>query len=178
MSDQAQQEMVASLAWSVVEALAPQELRGFRACQEVFFDKAGGSLEDRAREAALRGYGSAETAAVVAPAALAVASEVVAFIVNEIKKVLKQEASGAISAFIKRWLARLRSAAGRTGERGVQGGPEEERVEPDALPEISSGQMAQIYVLAIETARQLHLSGHEAARLADATVRGVMAGES
>ncbi len=177
MSDQAQQEMVAGLARSVVEVLAPQELSGFPACQEAFFDKAEGSLEDRTREAALRGSSSAGTAAVVAPVALAVASEVVAFIVNEIKKTLRQEAAGAISAFIKRWLARLRSAADRTGERGVQGGPEEDRVEPDAPPEISSGQMAQIYVLAIETARQFHLSGYEAARLADATVRSVMAGE-
>lgn len=176
MSDQAHQEMVAALARRVVEVLAPQELHGFSACQEAFFDKTEGSLEDRTREAALRGFGSAGGAAVVAPVALAVASEVVAFILNEIKKTLRQEAAGAISAFVKRWLARLRSAD-RTGERGVSGGPEEERLEPDALPGISSDQMAQVYVLAAETARQFRLSGDEAARMADVTVRSLAAGE-
>jgi len=176
MSDQEQQEMVADLARSVVQALAPEELPGFSACQEAFFGNAGGSLEDRTREAALRGFGPSGAAKVVAPVALAVAAEVVAFILNEIKKTLKQEAASAISAFVKRWLARLRSTD-RTGEPGAQAGSEGERLEPDALPELSSGQMAQIYVLAVETARQLRLSGHEAARLADATVRSLAAGE-
>lgn len=176
MSDQEQREMVAGLARSVVEVIAPQELPGFSACQEAFFEDSGGSLEDRTREAALRGFGSAGGTAVVAPVALAVASEVVAFILNEIKKTLRQEAASAISAFVKRWLARLRSAD-RTGERGVQGRPEEERLEPDAPPELSSGQIAQIYVLAVETARQFRLSGYEAARMADATVRSLAAGE-
>lgn len=175
MSDQAQQEMVAELARSVVEVLAPQELPGFPACQEAFFEDSGGSLEDRTRTAALRGSGSAGVAAVVAPVALAVASEVVAFILNEIKKALRQEAASAISTFVKRWLARLRSA-NRTGEPGAQGGPEE-HLEPDTPPELSAGQLAQIYVLAIETARQLRLSGQEAAHLADATVRSLAVGE-
>ncbi|MBM3470377.1 MAG: hypothetical protein FJX73_06255 [Armatimonadetes bacterium] len=176
MSDQEQREMVAGLARSVVEVIAPQELPGFSACQEAFFADAAGSLEDRTREAALRASGTAGGAAVVSPVALAVASEVVAFILNEIKKTLRQEAASAISAFVKRWLARLRSA-GRTGEPGVQGGPGEERSEPDAPPELSSGQIAQIYVLAVETARQFRLSTYEAARMADVTVRSLAAGE-
>lgn len=172
MSDQAQQELVADLARSVVEVLAPQEMHGFPACQEAFFDKVGDSLEDRTREAALRGYGSAGAAALVAPVALAVASEVVAFIVNEITKALRQEAAGVIRAFVKRWLARLRSAD-RTGERDVQEGPKPEPLEPDAPPELTPGQMAQVYLVASETARRFNLSGYEAARLADATVRSL-----
>lgn len=176
MSDQEQREMVTGLAQSVVRALAPQELPGFAVCQEAFFADTAGSLEDRTRAAALSASGTAAAATVVAPVALAVASEVVAFILHEIKKTLRQEAASAISAFVKRWLARLRSA-GRSGEPGVQEGPEEERSQPDAPPELSHGQVAQVYVLAVETARQFRLSTYEAARMADVTVRSLGAGE-
>ncbi len=159
MSDQEQQEVVVALAQSMVGELAPQELPGFAAYQGAFFGKGG----------------AAAGVAGLTPVALAVASEVVAFIIDEIRKTLRQEAAGAIRTFIKRLLARLLSA-GRSGERAPQVDSEEERPEAVAPPEISPGQLAQAYLLAIDTACRFNLSRTEAARLADTAVRHLVAG--
>lgn len=138
MTDQSYEEFVTSLASNLVAEMAP-----------------GGS-------------DSGEAAAALGPVALAVAGEVVAFIVNEIKKTLRQEASGAISAFVKRLLARLR-ATGGTGPQGALPGAGEAD-DRGAPPELTPGQLAQIHRLAYETARRLDLSEPEATRLAHAAV--------
>ena len=98
MAKNDQDTLMLDLARDVVAQTAPQELPLFQATSAAFIEnppRRGKQGED------LLGFGVGEAAVFVTPVVLAIAKEVIAYLIEEAKKTLKTESAAAVNAYIR-----------------------------------------------------------------------------
>ena len=150
-------ELVRDLARGVVARVAPQEMPTFRVQSDSYFRAPEAALKragERGRDEAL-GFGAAEAAALVTPAALAIATTVIAFLFDIVREAMKTEATSALRERVKGMIGSGRSAAAGTAS---------------GAPTLTAEQISLVRQTALEKALQLRLSEDQATLLADAVV--------
>jgi hypothetical protein len=153
VTEQATEEQAAELARELVASLAPQELPLFGAVSRAFLEAGGEVRQGRGGGDEVLGFGLAEAAALLTPAALAVSVAVGRHLAEEIRKAFVAEASGFVAAQLRRLFRR----------------------EPAAVT-LTQAQLAQVRAIALEAAGRVRLPADRAALLADALVGRLAAG--
>ena len=142
----------------VVERAAPEELPLFRPTSEAFFADPT-ALERREGRDDMLGFGVDSALVLLTPVALAVARDVVDFVVAQVRSRLHDEGESAVQGALDRVF--------RRGDRK----PETAAAGADA--ELTDEELGRVRTIALEKARQLRLSPDRAVLLADAIVGGL-----
>jgi len=163
MPDSIDNQLVAEVARELVLQLASQELPLFRANSEAYFKNPDKALAEQKGKDDMLGFGSGEVVVLLTPIALSVVTEVVKFIVEEVKKSAKDESSALISHTVKKVFKKFR--------------PEEKKKDHDKKadekktpPALTPDQLERVRDMALKKARQLKLSEARAKLLADAVI--------
>jgi hypothetical protein len=151
--------LVAELARTAVERAAPEELPLFRPTSEAFFADPT-ALERREGRDDMLGFGVDSALVLLTPVALAVARDVVDFVVAQVRSRLHDEGESAVQG-----------ALDRLFRRGDRQKPDTAAAEADA--ELTDEELGRVRTIALEKARQLRLSPDRAVLLADAIVGGL-----
>lgn len=151
-------ELIYELSRDVVIQIAPQELPLFRAHSEAYFKDPQKALQSQSAKDEMLGFGPSGAVVLLTPIALAVISDVIAFLVEEFKKAAQGESASWIYDTVKAMFKKFRPAE------------KEEKEKPMSLtPE----QLAQVRHIVVKKARQLKLSDERARTLADTVVGGL-----
>lgn len=154
MDDREQAELIAELARDTIREVAPEELLLFRANSQAFFENPERALQGERSGDELLGFGTGVEVAFLTPIVLAVATEVVKFVVAEIAQSSKQESAQLIQNRVKQVFKKLQSADAGT---------------PTSSP-LTPTQLAHIRQIAYESASRLNVSANQADLLADSLV--------
>ncbi len=155
MTNATENQLVSDVAHDLLNQLAPQELPLFRATSEAYFKNPQKALKGQLARDETLGFGSGEAAILLTPLVLAVTTEVVKFLAEEIKKSVKEESSSLISASVKKVFKKFRP---------------QEKADKKTPPPLSPEQLAQVREIALKKARQLKLPEARAKLLADSVV--------
>ncbi len=156
--------LVAQLARSAVSQAAPEELPLFRATSEAYFDDPE-SLKRTGSRDELLGLGVDAALVLVTPVALAVARDVLNFVVAQVRNQASEHGKDAFDRLADRLLG-----------HGSEPEPEPEPAADGAAPaeaeppELTDEQLEQVRELALAKAQQLKLAPDKAALLADSLV--------
>jgi hypothetical protein len=150
--------LVAELARTAVERAAPEELPLFRPTSEAFFADPT-ALERREGRDDMLGFGVDSALVLLTPVALAVARDVVDFVVAQVRSRLHDEGESAVQGALDRLFRR--------------GDEKPETAAGDADAELTDEELGRVHTIALEKARQLRLSPDRAVLLADAIVGGL-----
>jgi hypothetical protein len=101
------------------------------------------------------GFGTGEVVTLLTPITLAVTTEVISFLSEEIKKTIKDESANIVSVSVKALFKKFRP---------------EEKPEKQLPPPLTGEQLARVREIALKKARQLKLSERNARLLADSLV--------
>jgi hypothetical protein len=156
MADSLDNQLVADLARDIIAQTAPQEMPLFRANSEAYFKDPDKTLAGQKGKDEMLGFGSGEVVVLLTPIALTVVAEVVKFIVEEVKKSVKDESSSLISETVKKVFKKFR--------------PEQKKDDKKTPPALTPEQLERVREIALQKARQLKLSEARAKLLADAVV--------
>jgi hypothetical protein len=149
---------VTALARAAVERAAPEELPLFRATSEAYLrDPAALERQRAGGKDDMLGFGAEAAMVLVTPVALSVASDVLRFVGEQIRRVARKEGEGAVDALVDR-------VAGRD-EEAAAAAP----AEPAPL-ELTDEQLEQVRAVALEKAKLLKLPDAKAELLADSLV--------
>ena len=148
--------LVAELARTAVERAAPEELPLFRPTSEAFFADPA-ALERREGRDDMLGFGVDSALVLLTPVALAVARDVVDFVVAQVRSRLHDEGESAVQGALDRLFRR--------------GDARPEAAAADA--DLTDEELGRVRTIALEKARQLRLSPDRAVLLADAIVGGL-----
>jgi hypothetical protein len=151
--DVAQVALINEVARDIVQEATPEELPLFRMTSTAFFRDPERALHPSGRDEETLGFG-AEVATALAPVILAATTEVVRYLVGEMKKSLQEQSSGAINDLVKRLFRRFRTP-GTT-------------VQPAVV--LTPSQLAEVRRRTLERAHQFKLSPAQAEHLADAMI--------
>lgn len=152
--DPTQVQLIVNVAHDLVSQTAPEELPLFRATSTAYFRDPEKALRERAGAEDMLGFG-AELATALAPVAIALTSEVVQFLVEEVKKSLKEQSSGVVSDLVKKLFKKFRPAGQST---------------PEAGPTLTPRQLSEVRRRTYEKALQLKVPEAKAEQLADSMV--------
>jgi hypothetical protein len=155
MTERIGKEAVTELARAVVTSLAPAEIPLFGAMSRAFFDDPSRAKPKRVGKDETLGFGVGEAVTLVTPVVLAATTHIGAFMIDEIGKILTTATEEYVTEQVKRLFRREHS--------GVK---------------LDSAQLAQVRVIALNTAQQFRLSKAKAALLADVLVGHLAAGGS
>lgn len=158
MSELDQNQLVADLARDLVAQMAPQEMPLFRANSVAYFKNPDKALQAKAGKDDTLGFGAGEAMTFLTPVVLAVMTQVVQFIVDEIKKSAKGQGASLINDAVKQVFKKFQPAV-----------PQEKKTPP-----LTPDQLAQVHKLAFEKGRILKLSEKQAQLLADSVVGSLM----
>jgi hypothetical protein len=162
MNDPIPDAVLLSLARDAVAQTAPEELPLFRATSEAYL-KDDGSLQHTGSGEDMLGFGVGEALVLVTPVALAVAREVLNFVVDEVRTRARDAGSEAIDKLADRLL--------RKGEHAAQGGGSTSPATAAAdVPGLTAEQLRQVRALAVEKAQQFALPPEKVTLLADSLV--------
>ena len=159
--------LVAQLARSAVSQAAPEELPLFRATSEAYFEDPE-SLERTGSRDEMLGFGVDAALVLVTPVALAVARDVLHFVVAQIRTQASEHGKDAFDRLADRMLGRGSepgSGAATESPAPTEAGP----AEPEPS-ELTDEQLEQVRELALEKAKQLKLAPDKAELLADSLV--------
>lgn len=148
-------DLVVAVARDLVTQLEPQELLLFRATSQQFRQHPERLLAGQKASDDPIGFGLGEGAALLTPAALATASAVIGYLVDEISKTAADKSASFIIETVQRI---FKKAASPTPQNDKQ------------LPTLTPNQLAQVRAIALKQARQMKLSDARAKVLADAIV--------
>jgi hypothetical protein len=154
MNEAMGEQPVVELGRDLVASLAPAELPLFAAVSRAFFDAGGRVRPARGAGDEALGYGVAAAAALLTPAALAVASAAFGVITEEVRKAFTKTTAEFVGEQVRRVLRR----------------------DPAALA-LTTAQLARVHTLALEAASRVKLPKEKAALLADALVARLATGE-
>jgi hypothetical protein len=143
--------LVTDLARDLIVQVAPQEGPLFRPNSEAYFKDPQQALQRQAGKDEMLGFGDGGVVTFLTPIVLMVTTEVVKFLIEEVKKSAAAEGAGIISEAVKSLFKKFR--------------PKNNKV-PPLTPE----QLDQVKKLATKKAIQLKLSDSKAALLADSIV--------
>ena len=148
-----QDQLIADWARDIVAQAAPEELPIFRAKSVEYFKNPKKSLKGQKSKDNMVGFGAGEAVILVTPYVLAIATQVIKFVAEELSKALAKQSTDAIGDIIKRMFQ----------HRGKK--------QDDTTPiSLTREQLTQIYHVAYQTALGLHLPDEKAKLLANATV--------
>jgi hypothetical protein len=155
MTPSVRDELIADLSRDLVARAAPRELPLFRAVSDAYLRDHDETLEGQAGKDEMLGFGAEAAVPFLTPVALAVTTQVVAFVTEQVRQSVAEQGSGLIDELVKRMFKKFRSA--------------EDDAKPNPPP-LTPEQLAQVRRLAIEKARQLNLADVQAGLLADSIV--------
>jgi hypothetical protein len=174
--DTGEKQVIAELARAQVAQVAPAELPLFRATSEAFLRDPQAAARGRRAGGDLLGFGAGDAVQFLTPVILAVMSEVVTFLVAEIRKHLHDESSATVAALVKRLFKPLaQRAAGDGGagdhaEGGTATGGAATGGSATPVPALTAQQIERVYTLALEKAKLFNLADAQAQLLADSVV--------
>jgi hypothetical protein len=145
-------DLVVALARRGVAKTAPGELPLFTATATAYLVDPDEALKPRKQRDEVLGFGVGEVVTLMAPVALAVAREMVHFLIGHVRDVAKEETSPVVRRILLRLVRRDESPV-----------PAEEEG-------LSPAQLARMREIAIDTAMRLDLPTPKAHLLADAMV--------
>jgi hypothetical protein len=159
MTDKVSNELASELARDLVASTAPQELLLFQALSRAYFRDPQGSLEvQKPRDEAL-GFGIGEAVTFVTPVVLAVITDVLKYLVEQVSESAKKEGAAVADEAVKRVLKKFRHV----------------QDQPKAAPRgLGAEQVALVRRLTFERACQLKLPIEQANLLADSVVGGLV----
>ncbi|MFN8384646.1 MAG: hypothetical protein U0V02_22115 [Anaerolineales bacterium] len=152
MDKKSNYQFIADVALGVIKEIAPQETPIFKAASEAYFKDPSKATSQNERKDQVLGFGIAEASSFITPMALAVTSEVVTFLISEVKKSLEKESLGVIDNAVKSLFKRFR--------------PHEKKPAITLTPE----QLKEVHKIAHAKALALKLSSARAEQLADSLV--------
>lgn len=158
MPDPAEQEIISEIAREQIGQLAPDELPLFRPTSEAYFKDPTKTLKTQSGGDEVLGFGAQAALTFLTPIVLAVATEVVTFLVAEIGKSIKEEGRVAVGQIVKSLFKRFR------------GSDATQSPTTPASPKLSAEQLTQVRKVAYDKARSLNLPEARAALLADSLV--------
>jgi hypothetical protein len=151
---------ITALARAAVERAAPEELPLFRATSEAYLrDPAALERQRAGGKDEMLGFGAEAAMVLVTPVALSVATDVLRFLGEQIRRVAQKEGEGAVDALVDR-------VAGRDGD-DVEAAPA--AAAPPPL-DLTDEQLEQVRAVALEKAKLLKLPDAKAELLADSLV--------
>lgn len=154
MTDLDYNQLAIELSREIVAQTVPQELPLYGAISEEYRKDPARALKGQTEKDEDLAFGVAESVALVTPIILEVMKEVIKFLAREVANVVREEKPKSIGAGIKGLFKKHVLAAAPGAQTLV----------------LTSGQLSQIRLLALEKARQLALSDDQAALLADSIV--------
>lgn len=154
-SNLADPDLVTAVALDLVTQLAPEELPLFRAASQAFQQNPKRVLNGQQVRDDMLGFGLGEAAELLTPVALAVASGVVTFLLAELTKAMNAENAALMQDTVRRLFKRPHAQVQTTD---------------NALPTLTTEQLAQVRSIALKQARQMKLAESRANVLADAIV--------
>jgi hypothetical protein len=154
MNDQAQDQLISDLAHDLVTQISPQELPLFRANSTAYFQNPEKTLKGQKGKDEMLGFGAGEAITFMTPIILAVTTEVISFISQELKSSLETESSSFINDAVKGLFKKFHSTDNEKKERAK-------------IPPLTPKQLTQVKKLAIQKAHQLKLADDKAILLAD-----------
>jgi hypothetical protein len=155
---EAEKELVAELARSVLVQAAPEELALFGETAEEYFADPRALLDPGRRDEAL-GFGL--DMAMLTPYVLAVSAGVVRFLATTVADAARQESKPLVTRLVRRLLRQPDAAAQAAG---------------DAPPPLSSDQARQVRDVAYQQAKHLGLDDDQATLLANSVIGGLVVG--
>jgi hypothetical protein len=163
-----QQQLVVEVAREVVGDVAPEELALLGPMSAAYFTDPDRALSGRTLDDEPLGFGVPVDGQLLTPIVLAVLTQVLAFLVTEVRKSVQAEAPDLIHEHVKRLFKKLRPADAEAEAAAASGG------KPATPPPLSSQQLARVREIALARARQLGLTGSKAELLADSVVGGLV----
>jgi hypothetical protein len=161
MPDSMYNQLVSEVTRDVITQMAPQEVPLVRATSEAYFKNPEKVLATHTGKDEMLGFGTGEVVTLLTPVVLAVTTEVVTFLGEEIKKSVKDEGASFVNVSVKALFKKFRPA-----EK-----PEKpEKPEKQTPPPLTGEQLARVREIALKKARQLKLSERSAKLLADSLV--------
>lgn len=154
MADVDQDALVLELTRSVVAQAAPEELPVLQATARAYFNQPGGGRRRAGPRDEMLGFG-VDAMTMLTPTALAAATPVVRFLVDEVTKQVKDQGAGAIHDIVRRLFRSGRLDAGHDAHTGIS---------------LSRDQLAEVRRLAAQKAADMNLPKAQADLLADSMV--------
>src|SRR5574341_276932 len=155
MPDDIDNPLIAEVAKYLVSTLAPEELPLFRANSEAYFKNPEKALARQPGKDDLLGFGDGEAIVFVTPIVIAVTSDVVKFVAEEVKKSAQAEGTTLIGDTVKAMFKKLHPPDNQNKK---------------TPPPLTAEQLTQVRAIAFKKARQLKLSEDRARILADSMV--------
>jgi hypothetical protein len=156
MAAVSEQELVADLARTVINEVAPHELPLFRPVSTAYFVDPDAVVRQRPRDELLA-FGT-ESLLALTPYVLAIATPVIGLLLDGVRKAVQEESADVVRPLVRRLIRRTP----RDGEGEPQAAA--------ALLPLTPDQLGEVRRLAVEKARQLDLPEATAKLLADAMV--------
>src|SRR5687768_13450676 len=116
MPELTESSLIADLARDTVRQVAPQELPRFRAASQAYFEDPQRALEGEPSKDQMLGFGTGHELAFITPIVLAMATQVVQFVFDEVASSLKEESPAVIQAFVQKLFKRLRPAEEKSAQ--------------------------------------------------------------
>jgi hypothetical protein len=154
MPDSEYNQLVTHLSRDIVTQMAPEELPLYPVISEAYVKDPEKTLRGQISKDEDLGFGVAEAAVLLTPVVLEVMKSVVMFLWAEVAKGVKQESTRLIGDSIKSMFKKYVPADTHQGQ----------------VPGLTSEQLAQVRLLALEKARQLSLTEDQALLLSDSIV--------
>jgi hypothetical protein len=191
MDDLSQERLVEVLAKDLVAQIAPQELPLFRSTSQAYFQNSDKYFKGQESKDEMLGFGVGESVTLLTPFILSILVEIVKYLSNEFASTVKTEGASYINEMVKQSFQKFRrqplepKAPGEVSETAdvdqLGGGlsqPAGPVAEPTgfqssdapATPTLTKEQLAQIYEVALQKARDLKLSESRATLLADSVI--------
>ena len=166
MAELTQHQLIAELSREIVMNVAPEELPIFRAQSEAYFKNPKKLLARKVGKDDMLGFGAGEAVAFLTPFILAVMSDVVTFLTDEIRKALKGEAASLITRTVKS-LFKTRDPAADQDDKT-------EEKEEEKRMSLTAEQLDQVREIVLSRARQLKIAEVKADLLANSIVGSLL----
>jgi hypothetical protein len=168
LPEQNETALIAELARDAIQQVAPQELWRFRAASQTYFDDPDQALIPETDKDEMLGFGAGQQVALMTPIALAMATQMVKFVVEEVASSVKAESPSVIQRYV-------RMIFGKVAPQVDDAQTKEESSTTVAAPvSLTSEQLARVRQVALDTAHRLNLADDRAALLADSLVGGLV----
>jgi hypothetical protein len=169
LTEPSENALIADVARDALQQVAPQELWRFRAASQAYFDDPDRVVTAGKSEDEMLGFGAEQQITLLTPLVLAMATQVVKFVAEEVAKSLKAESPSVIQQYVRMIFKRVTPTDKVT--------PTDEMLSTEETPAavsvpmaLTPEQLARVRDIALETARRLNLADDRAELLADSLV--------
>ena len=181
------EQLISDVGRDVIGEIAPQELPLYRANSTAYFKDPQKALSRQESREQKLGFGAGTSVTLLTPVVLAVLTEVVKFVSDEVKKNLQEEGSELIGETIKGMFRKFRAKEAVERELAPDAAvaapvpatePSPEPAETPPRFALSAEQIAAVRRIAVERAALLRLSERTAQLLADSIAASLVVAPS